>query len=333
MNWKQIITLGFLGVMLGAGQCYGLDVNIPGATPTIDEMRYRDYRVSGFIAELIDKKISNNVESIKMAYPQYTNDEIEKLKYVVKEVNHATNHSYTVYMLKENGADIMFTLPFASVATVSKKFKEDHTVTHQTVTPVGNIGVEVQQRENITNWNNTQVPYDAVTKNVIRDEINKAGKEQIRFIDGNTFTYKNFDLSVFAMARYGQTINSDLLGYYTAEQSVTTNQLAGADYWTENNQGAYYPAPGTGSEQSTVISALRVRDGSFIKVKNITLGYTFPVNISRKALMEKCRIYATAYNPFIYVKDKQLKGTDPETNGSDAFPTFRQFVFGVNLTF
>lgn len=149
----------------------------------------------------------------------------------------------------------------------------------------------------------------------------------------NTFTYKNFDLSVFAMARYGQTINSDLLGYYTAEQSVTTNQLAGADYWTENNQGAYYPAPGTGSEQSTVISALRVRDGSFIKVKKITLGYTFPVNISRKALMEKCRIYATAYNPFIYVKDKQLKGTDPETNGSDAFPTFRQFVFGVNLTF
>ena len=149
----------------------------------------------------------------------------------------------------------------------------------------------------------------------------------------NTFTYKNFDLSVFAMARYGQTINSDLLGYYTAQQSVTTNQLAGADYWTENNQGAYYPAPGTGSEQSTVISALRVRDGSFIKVKNITLGYTFPVNISRKALMEKFRIYATAYNPFIYVKDKQLKGTDPETNGSDAFPTFRQFVFGVNLTF
>lgn len=149
----------------------------------------------------------------------------------------------------------------------------------------------------------------------------------------NTFTYKNFDLSVFAMARYGQTINSNLLGYYTAEQSVTTNQLAGADYWTESNQGAYFPAPGTGSEQSTVYSALRVRDGSFIKVKNITLGYTFPINISRKALMEKCRIYATAYNPFIYVKDKQLKGTDPETNGSDAFPTFRQFVFGVNLTF
>ena len=59
----------------------------------------------------------------------------------------------------------------------------------------------------------------------------------------NSFTYKNFDLSVFAMARYGQTINSDLLGYYTAEQSVTKNQLAGVDYWTEDNQDAYFPVP------------------------------------------------------------------------------------------
>ena len=149
----------------------------------------------------------------------------------------------------------------------------------------------------------------------------------------NSFTYKNFDLSVFAMARYGQTINSDLLGYYTAEQSVTKNQLAGVDYWTEDNQGAYFPRPGTGDEQKTVYPSLRVRNGSFIKIKNITLGYTLPVNISRKVLMEKCRIYATAYNPFIFVKDKQLKDTDPETNGSDAFPTYRQFVFGVNLTF
>lgn len=149
----------------------------------------------------------------------------------------------------------------------------------------------------------------------------------------NSFTYRNFDLSVFAMARYGQTINSDLLGYYTAQQSVTTNQLAGANYWTESNQGAYYPRPGTGAEQSTVYPSLKVRDGSFIKIKTITLGYTLPGNLSRKALMRKCRIYATAYNPFIYVKDRQLKGTDPETNGSDSFPTYRQFVFGVNLTF
>lgn len=148
----------------------------------------------------------------------------------------------------------------------------------------------------------------------------------------NTFVYKNFDLSVFAMARYGQTIKSSLLGWYTAKSGASVNQPAGIDYWTENNQSAYYPIPGSGDEQK-VMGSLSYRDGSFIKVKNITLGYTLPQSISRKALMERCRIYATAYNPFLYVKDKELRGTDPETNGSDSFPLYKQFVFGINITF
>ncbi len=149
----------------------------------------------------------------------------------------------------------------------------------------------------------------------------------------NTLTYKSLDLTCFVMARYGQTITSNLLGWYTAKDGTSTNQPSGVDYWTVDNQHAYYPVPGSNSEQSNVMSALTYRDGSFIKVKNITLGYTLPKSISNKALMEKCRIYATAYNPFLYVKDEQLRGTDPETNGSDAFPLYRQFVFGVNLTF
>lgn len=149
----------------------------------------------------------------------------------------------------------------------------------------------------------------------------------------NSFTYKNFDLSLFIMARYGQTISSSLLGWYTAKDGASINQPAGVDYWTEDNQGAYYPVPGSFDEQSAIMPSLTYRDGSFIKLKNVTLGYTLPQTISRKVLMEKCRIYATAYNPLLYVKDKQLRGTDPETNGSDAFPLYRQFVFGVNLTF
>ena len=113
------------------------------------------------------------------------------------------------------------------------------------------------------------------------------------------------------------------------------HQLAGIDYWTETNQGAYYPRPGSGSEQSAVLSSLNVVDGSFFKIKNITLGYTLPKAITRKAMMEKVRIYATAYNPYILAFDKQLRklDVDPETNGSDVFPTYKQFVFGVNITF
>ena len=149
----------------------------------------------------------------------------------------------------------------------------------------------------------------------------------------NTFQFYDFDLSIFVMGRFGQTIESDLLGYYTASTSITTNQLAGVKYWTEDDEDAYYPRPGTGSVQSTVYGSLAVVDGSFIKIKNITLGYTLPKKISSKALMEKCRIYATAYNPFIFAMSSKLKHTDPETGGSDSFPTYRQFVFGINITF
>lgn len=144
----------------------------------------------------------------------------------------------------------------------------------------------------------------------------------------NTLTYKSFDFSVFATARYGQTITSDLLGWYSAKIGSSNNQISGADYWTEDNQGAYYPIAGSGDKQ-TVMNALKYRDGSFIKVKNITLGYTLPKLLN----IERCRFYATAYNPFLYVKDKQLKGTDPESNGSDSFPLYKQFVFGVNISF
>lgn len=149
----------------------------------------------------------------------------------------------------------------------------------------------------------------------------------------NSFTYKGFDLSVFIMARLGQTICSDLVGRYTAKYSVTENQISTTDYWTESNQNAFYPRPGSGEEQSTVYSALSYRDGSFIKLKNVTLGYTVPKTLSKKILMEKLRFYFTAYNPVIWTHDTKLRGTDPETNGSDAFPTYRQFVFGVNVTF
>lgn len=149
----------------------------------------------------------------------------------------------------------------------------------------------------------------------------------------NTFTYRDFDLSVFMMGRFGQTITSDLLGNYTGKQDINTNQLSGVNYWSEDNQGAYFPRPGTGDKQSDFYPALRVVDGSFAKIKNITLGYTLPKKITRKALINRLRIYATAYNPLIIVNDSKLKGTDPETGGSDNFPTYKQYVFGVNLTF
>ncbi len=167
------------------------------------------------------------------------------------------------------------------------------------------------------------------------DDRRILGHENPNWILGlnNTFTYKGFDLTIYMMGRFGQTIYSDLIGQYTAKSDITKNQISGIDYWTEDNQGAYYPRPGIGDEQTNGISALRIYDGSFIKIKNITLGYTLPKNITKHALMEKCRFYFTAYNPWIFCMESKLDGTDPEMGGSDTFPTYKQFVFGVNITF
>ena len=148
----------------------------------------------------------------------------------------------------------------------------------------------------------------------------------------NSLTYKGFDLNVFAMSRLGMTFNSSLHGWYSAARAGGNNQLAGTDYWTENNQSARYPRPGTGPDQ-IVMQALRIFDGSYAKIKNITLGYTLPKNISQVALMDKFRVYATIYNPLIWTKEKELRGTDPEQNGLEGFPTYKQFVFGINITF
>lgn len=167
------------------------------------------------------------------------------------------------------------------------------------------------------------------------DDRKILGHENPNWILGlnNTFTYKGFDLTVYMMGRFGQTIYSDLIGQYTAMSDVLQNQISGIDYWTVDNQGAYYPRPGIGDEQTTGISAIRIYDGSFIKIKNITIGYTLPKSVSRYALMEKCRFYFTAYNPWIFCMESKLDGTDPEMGGSDTFPTYKQFVFGVNITF
>ncbi|WP_442795002.1 TonB-dependent receptor [Pelobium manganitolerans] len=145
----------------------------------------------------------------------------------------------------------------------------------------------------------------------------------------NAFTYKSFDLTVFAVMRYGQTIDADILGYYN-----TVTQPAFYNYWTPTNPTNDYPQPLTGTGINTTYkAALNIVDGSYFKIKNITLGYRLPTDFSKKAGFSNFRIYATAYNPFIVAKSHLLKEVDPETGGTDSFPLYKQLVFGINLSF
>lgn len=150
----------------------------------------------------------------------------------------------------------------------------------------------------------------------------------------NNFIYKNWDASIFVTARWGQMIASNLITRYNPLLN-TGNSPDDLDYWTPENPGAYLPRPGLYSTTSGYIGfdALKYVDGSYFKIRNITLGYNLPQNVIKKIAMQRVRLYTTANNPFIFSKSKLLKYQDPEGNGSDNFPLTKQFVFGLNVTF
>ena len=151
----------------------------------------------------------------------------------------------------------------------------------------------------------------------------------------NTFTYKGFDLSIYMYMRWGQTIKYDQLATY--DPTVSSNFPTYFDYWTQEtgDQNHYFPALNSsrGLTDYTGWYALSYVDGSFFKIKNITLGYTLPQKWAKSIGIENFRVYTTITNPLVVQKSDLLKNYDPEMNGSMDYPLTKQFVFGVNLTF
>ncbi|MBQ7162306.1 MAG: TonB-dependent receptor [Bacteroidales bacterium] len=143
----------------------------------------------------------------------------------------------------------------------------------------------------------------------------------------NTFTFQGFDATVYLMGRFGHLVS---YSYYNGSDNVTSNQPSGVDYYTAANTDAYYYAPGLNNNPAA--SACNYLAGDFVKIKNITLGYTLPRTLTKKAAIDRLRVYGTAYNPAVWTKATQLKGVDPESSSS-RYPLYRQFVFGLNITF
>lgn len=139
----------------------------------------------------------------------------------------------------------------------------------------------------------------------------------------NTFNYKNWDLSFFLYARWGFTI---LAGQESLQGRFAQRKV---DYWTPNNPTNEYPAPNYNSAAGDPYrSSMNYQDGSFIKLRNVSLGYNLPEAWSKKIHLSNVKLYAQALNPgLIYSK---IDWIDPDLGGS----TFnRGFVFGLNVGF
>ncbi|MCX2480819.1 TonB-dependent receptor [Pedobacter sp. MC2016-15] len=162
------------------------------------------------------------------------------------------------------------------------------------------------------------------------------GHQQPKWFGGlqNTFNYKGFDLNVFLIARYGQTVKGEFIGRYNP--SAEANGPANFNYWTINNPSNDFPRPGRGSltnQYPNTYTSLLYIDGSFLKIKNISLGYTLAKSVTEKLKISTLRFYATASNLFTYSKNSLLNDYDPERGGAESSPLSRQLVFGLNLDF
>ena len=145
----------------------------------------------------------------------------------------------------------------------------------------------------------------------------------------NRFNYKSFDLSFFLYYRNGvQYSNSTLSGTF-GELGTRYNSLAELNYWTKDNPSNTYFSPFVANPYR---SAINYQDASFLRVSDITVGFTLPKSKLDKLKMSNARIYAQISNPFVF---SNYVGFDPEFNSAiyqDDVPS-AIYTLGVNISF
>lgn len=148
----------------------------------------------------------------------------------------------------------------------------------------------------------------------------------------NNFRYKNFDLNIYLIARWGQFIDYELAGAYDPKGS--SNFPAYFNYWTPENPSNDFPRPNqTDFYNYRGYQSLQYIDGSYWKIKTISLGYTIPKSFSQRFGISNCRFYLTANNVLSVAHNNLIQDYDAERGGSAKAPLQRQFIFGVNIDF
>ena len=168
---------------------------------------------------------------------------------------------------------------------------------------------------------------DANGDKVINDSDKRIYNKSPKFIVGwnNSLSYKGLTLSALIYARVGQWIQ---YAYNTAYKPTEADGSPSIDFWTPENQGAKFPRPGIASQSD--MPAVAFENASFLKIREMTLGYTLPKQIFSGIGITNLRIYGSLQNYFTY---SNLDNYDPERGGSISNPLSKQMVFGVNLEF
>jgi TonB-linked SusC/RagA family outer membrane protein len=162
---------------------------------------------------------------------------------------------------------------------------------------------------------------------------------------GNNFNYKNFSLNVFMQWSYGNDIYNANRMLFEGDQGQRPllNQFASyEDRWSLDNTGSklFRAGPGSPSGPSGVYSSRTIEDGSFLRIKTLSLGYALPPKIIKKMGVQSISLAATAENLYTWTK---YSGMDPEVSVRNAvltpgfdfspYPRARTIVFNINVSF
>jgi TonB-linked SusC/RagA family outer membrane protein len=151
----------------------------------------------------------------------------------------------------------------------------------------------------------------------------------------NTITYGNFSLNVYLQGVYGNDVfNANRL--YTEAMSITTNQSVSVlDRWTAPGTSNTMPRAVYGDPNNNNRASSRyIEDGSYLRIKNVTLTYNLPEILFGKVIFDYAKVYMSGQNLFTF---SNYSGFDPEvsTNGIDnnLYPLTRTISLGFNVGF
>jgi TonB-linked SusC/RagA family outer membrane protein len=268
----------------------------------------------------------NEITSIELGSGKTAEDLISEGLFIgsPREV-HYSYKKIGIWQLGEEADAAVFGLQPGDVKIESSLIKESDGVWYKIITD--------EEGNDSTAYYTEASPY-TINANEDRQIL---GQEKPKWIAGfqNKVTYKGFDLNIFMTARWGHMIQGELLGYFDyGKMNIPDNY----DYWTETNPTNDYPRPYQSRSTSAYSQplgqdALAYVDASYLKIKNITLGYTVPKRLIDRTFFSNLRIYGTVYNFLIITKSHLLDGVDPESGASDSFPLYKQMVFGLNVSF
>ncbi|MFC4676452.1 SusC/RagA family TonB-linked outer membrane protein [Dysgonomonas termitidis] len=153
---------------------------------------------------------------------------------------------------------------------------------------------------------------------------------EVNFSGRFGFSYKGFDFSMLlqGVTNVSMFYPTFMVHEYLYENSPKEMHLG---RWTpETASTATFRRLGVGVGTTPLNSSYYIQDGSYIRLKNVELGYTLPSSVSKKMRMQNIRIYLNGFNVYTWSK---VKGCDPEGIADEAYPQTRIFNMGLKFDF